>query len=420
MAVTRPLLLPIVFLLLGATMNRKQIIGFLTIAILCSPTITHASVPQFVTYSGRLTDGTAWGASAQLKLKFTVYDALVDGSALWSQTFDAVAVTDGYFSVMLGDGLDSTDDSPLNITQVFRMHGQAWMGVAVGQSGDTWHDLTPRQQIGAVPYAVRVDDRCPSGYMVVQDEAIRATGYYCKRGRDEMVKVGDFWIDRYESVVVDAAKYHVGLCDGEGMIYGHLNDDAHSAGFFRNGMDDPPNGLTRDDFVPLYACSVPDETPSGWLTWFQAQRACNLTGKHLCTNAEWQGAAYGTLDDETSCNINTSGPETGGNRATCISDYGAYDMAGNMWEWTANWHGQGANQDEFYHPEAGEFHGDGMWNVDRAENNGNYVPSTPFFPASERRGGNWLHNTKSGIFAMSLTNGPASFYSSNGARCCRR
>ncbi|MGH8477343.1 MAG: SUMF1/EgtB/PvdO family nonheme iron enzyme, partial [Methylococcales bacterium] len=40
----------------------------------------------------------------------------------------------------------------------------------------------------------------------------------------------------------------------------------------------------------IYARSEAGETPSGKITWFQAQQACVNAGKRLPTNAEWQMA----------------------------------------------------------------------------------------------------------------------------------
>jgi hypothetical protein len=95
---------------------------------------------------------------------------------------------------------------------------------------------------------------------------------------------------------------------------------------------------------PLYAASVPGVRPSTCITWFQAEQACRLSGKRLVTNQEWQAAAQGTpdpgdADDQTtSCATlaATAGVLTG-SRPACVSVWGAHDMVGNAWEWTADW-----------------------------------------------------------------------------------
>jgi hypothetical protein len=66
-------------------------------------------------------------------------------------------------------------------------------------------------------------------------------------------------------------------------------------------------GTSGDDYAPctddgqncandVYAVSLPSETPSTDITWFQAQEACANAGKRLPSNAEWQVGVNGTPD----------------------------------------------------------------------------------------------------------------------------
>jgi hypothetical protein len=99
--------------------------------------------------------------------------------------------------------------------------------------------------------------------------------------------------------------------------------------------------------VHVYAVSIPGVMPARFITWFQAGAAARNADKRLPTNAEWQVAALGTpdtggADDEaTTCNTDGDAPAEGptptGSRAGCVSDVGAFDMAGNLWEWVADW-----------------------------------------------------------------------------------
>jgi len=106
--------------------------------------------------------------------------------------------------------------------------------------------------------------------------------------------------------------------------------------------------------------------------------------------------------------------------AACVSNHGAYDMVGNLREWTADWWGQGGDSDDGNQPDDGDFHGDGYWNVDSAQSNGAYDEGNPVFPASALRGGYWTNGSTAGVFALLLTYGPAPWHTSSGARCCRR
>jgi hypothetical protein len=115
-----------------------------------------------------------------------------------------------------------------------------------------------------------------------------------------------------------------------------------------------PLGTWWDDYAPcadsgqncvddIYAVSLPDVIPSGFITWFQAQQACANAGKRLPTNAEWQAAVAGTPDpgpDDGISDCNTASAFTvlpTGSRLRCVSTRGAFDMVGNLWEWVADW-----------------------------------------------------------------------------------
>jgi formylglycine-generating enzyme required for sulfatase activity len=103
----------------------------------------------------------------------------------------------------------------------------------------------------------------------------------------------------------------------------------------------PANGQWTE---PLYAVSIPGVHPTACVTWFQAQQACANSRKRLPSNGEWQGAASGTPegaagdDGTTQCNTSTAGDAVDtGSRSACVSNYGAFDMVGNVYEWVADW-----------------------------------------------------------------------------------
>lgn len=283
---------------------------------------------------------------------------------------------------------------------------------------------------------------CPTGYARTDDASVRATGFVCKRGADEMVKAGDFWIDRYETVVVDQAYYNSGACDNPGsagVAYGQVNaPDWSSLGY-------PGSGNWSS---PLHACSVRGVTPSSNITWFQAQQACGLSGKHLCTNEQWQLAAAGT--DISECNTGGAGedgyrgvyPEATGSLngpagTGCLSNWGVYDMVGNLWELTAMWQGH-PGWNGAINIMSAEFGTDGYWAggprqiemavigttnswrpVSLGFEGGGTALERPYGPAMAARGGNYVNEGRAGVFALDLTYGPSGFTQDAGARCCR-
>jgi sulfatase modifying factor 1 len=104
--------------------------------------------------------------------------------------------------------------------------------------------------------------------------------------------------------------------------------------------------------------------PKVGISWFAAVKFCKAMGKHLPTEAEWEKAARGpdgrvypwgnekatcklaVIMDRRgrSCGVKKAigkGPGKGrtfvvGTRAPTL--YGLYDMAGNSWEWVADWY----------------------------------------------------------------------------------
>ncbi len=89
-------------------------------------------------------------------------------------------------------------------------------------------------------------------------------------------------------------------------------------------------------------------------SWRQARAYCRFRGGHLPTEAQWERGAradtrtrYVWGDEPPSCDrarytACVDGTRAVGSAPSGASWYGAHDMAGNVWEWVADWYSRSA------------------------------------------------------------------------------
>ena len=157
-----------------------------------------------------------------------------------------------------------------------------------------------------------------------------------------------------------------------------------------SGTCAPPQ-ITASSTRPNYYGSAEfDNFPVIYVDWNRAKTYCEWRNSKLPNEAQWEKAARGTDNrlypgganlDRTLANYeNFSGDTTAiGNYKDSMSPYGVYDMAGNVWEWVADWY-----SDTYYQkspssnplgPEAGQY---------RVLRGGAWISYRPFLRSTER------------------------------------
>jgi len=141
------------------------------------------------------------------------------------------------------------------------------------------------------------------------------------------VYVDAFWIDRTE---VTNAQYKKCAQAGACKASGYAGDSKY------NGDDQPAVGVD----------------------WNRAQACCQWAGRQLPTEAQWEKAArgaqadgriypwgnqpatceYAVMKDGSGSGCGKDAPWPVGGKPKGVSPYGALDMAGNVWEWVADWY----------------------------------------------------------------------------------
>jgi formylglycine-generating enzyme required for sulfatase activity len=254
--------------------------------------------------------------------------------------------------------------------------------------------------------------------------ALAAGGLTLRCPRDA-VKVGDVCVDTYEASVWQIPSANTALIRRVQRGFATLADLTNGGATQVSPAStcSPAFPATFDATgnwtSPLFAVSVPGVVPTSCASWFQAEQACALSGKRLLTNQEWQRAAAGTPDPgtddgETDCNVGgLSRPLASGSRAKCTSNWGVFDMVGNLEEWVADWVQQSTDC-----PGWGGFSDDTMCLAGAS--------TTATGPGALVRGGSFISDfIGAGVFALdarpasTLGNSPAFARKSLGFRCAR-
>ena len=223
-------------------------------------------------------------------------------------------------------------------------------------------------------------------------------GWFTDERPPHSVHVDDFWIDQTEVTNAMYAK-----CVADGICKEPTDKWSYSH----------PSYYDNPEF---------DRYPVIFVDWNMAKTYCEWAGRRLLTEAEWEKAARGenasvypwsdTFDGslvnfcDTNCTFDDGNKSFNdgfadvapvGSYPSGKSVYGALDMAGNVWEWVADWYGA-----RFY---------------------SNSPFSNPLGPASGQyrvlRGGSWYSNINFVRSADRLGHPPTNSDFFIGFRCSR-
>jgi formylglycine-generating enzyme required for sulfatase activity len=165
--------------------------------------------------------------------------------------------------------------------------------------------------------------------------------------------------------LIPAGEFWMGSPDGEGEKNEHPRHSVHLDAYYMDKFE-----VTVSRYAEfLHATGRP--SPGGWqqvrrgehdrlpvigVDWQDADAYCRWAGKRLPTEAEWEKAARGTDgqtypwgNDGPTARLANFGPRRYSGKAygeqlapedsyePGKSPYGLYHMAGNVWEWVADW-----------------------------------------------------------------------------------
>jgi formylglycine-generating enzyme required for sulfatase activity len=152
-----------------------------------------------------------------------------------------------------------------------------------------------------------------------------------------------FWIDRTEVTnaryvqFLNALGEHAGACGGRDCAETQVEDKYSH--ILRRGQDG--QYIVESGF---------EDHPATQISWYGAQAYCEWAGARLPTEAEWEKAARGVDgrsypwgSEPPDCDKAQYGDCGGatvpvGSRLVGASPYDVLDMAGNVWEWVADWY----------------------------------------------------------------------------------
>jgi len=188
-----------------------------------------------------------------------------------------------------------------------------------------------------------LDNQCPGdpGYGSI-DEGYAACGHMVSIPSG-CFNMGDSFAEGWPD---ELPVHHVCLPGFEMDI--HEITNAEYAECVADGGCTPPLNMGSYSRLTYYGDPAFDDYPVIWMEWVQIDEFCTWAGKRLPTEAEWEYAARGGLAGKRYpwgnwiwrwfANYDMTVGDTSKVESYAPNGYGLFDMAGNVWEWVADWY----------------------------------------------------------------------------------
>jgi formylglycine-generating enzyme required for sulfatase activity len=162
-------------------------------------------------------------------------------------------------------------------------------------------------------------------------------------------------------VLIPAGEFWMGSPDGVGSADEHPRHKVSLSAFYLDKFHVSAEeyavcvkagncSVLRTSELCNYGVAARGKDPINCVTWDEAEAYCKSVGKRLPTEAEWEKAARGGTGMKWSFGAGVKslggyawyGANSGGSTHPVgmrnPNQYGLYDMAGNAWQWVADWY----------------------------------------------------------------------------------
>ena len=272
--------------------------------------------------------------------------------------------------------------------------GDGWI-ICDGDCDDSNPDVNPGATEGP-----EGDPTCSDGVDNDCDGAVDGEDPACTGWDMASIPAGEFvmgsdetdpgsWDDEYPEHVVYLSAYEIDLYEVTNSEFADFLN-AYGSNISPEGYemldDDAPDRHIYWNGSSWYAEAGYDDHPVIVVTWYGANTYCEYNGKRLPTEAEWEKAARGGCEvggvpgtcedpadertypwgegidcDHANYDLCVRDTTPVGSYSLGVSPYGAYDMAGNVYEWVKDWHDSGYYDESPYQDPQGP--GSGLYRV---------------------------------------------------------